>query len=311
VAALPLETPQGETHEVNAIELSGLRKSFGSCVAIDGVSLRVRPGEVVALLGPNGAGKSTIIEIVLGLVRPESGTARLWGLSPSKACATGRVGAMLQNGGLLGGLTVRQSIEVFRGLSSSPLALDDVLAMAGLADVASHRADRLSGGETQRLRFAFAIAGDPGLLVLDEPTGAMDVTTRRTFWSTIRAWADGSRTVMFATHHLDEADAHADRVVLFSKGRVVADGPTAEVRAIAHGRTIRASISGTNEVELRSLPGVSSVDQRGDVVALRCTDSDSALRGLLARWPEARDIEVAGAGMEDAFIALTEGEAVL
>ena len=296
---------------MDAIELRGLRKSFGSCVAIDDVNLRVRPGEVVALLGPNGAGKSTIIELVLGLVRPESGTVRVWDLSPAKACAHGRVGAMLQNGGLLGGLTVRQLIEVFRDLSSSPLALDDVLAISGLTDVASHRADRLSGGETQRLRFAFAIAGDPDLLVLDEPTGAMDVTSRRMFWSTIRGWADGGRTVVFATHHLEEADAHADRVVLFSKGRVVADGPTAEVRAIDRSRTIRAAISGATEFEFLSLPGVSHVDQRGDCLVLRCTDSDVALRSLLARWPQARDIEVAGVGMEEAFIALTEGEAVL
>jgi ABC-2 type transport system ATP-binding protein len=295
---------------MDVIELNGLRKSFGPCVAIDDVYLRVKPGEVVALLGPNGAGKSTIIEVILGLVRPDDGTARLWGLTPAKACAAGRVGAMLQSGGLLGGLTVRESIEVFCGLSLAPLQLDDVLTMAGLNEVASHRADRLSGGQTQRVRFAFAVAGDPGLLVLDEPTGAMDVAGRRAFWSTVRGWADRGRTVVFATHHLEEADAYADRVVLFSKGRVVADGTTAEIRAVVCGRTIRASITGAGEDELQSLPGVSSVVQRGDVIALRCADSDIALRGLLARWPDARDIEITSAGIEEAFLALTEQEVV-
>jgi ABC-2 type transport system ATP-binding protein len=307
---LPLAQAQGDTSEMDVIELHGLRKSFGPCVAIDDVDLRVNTGEVVALLGPNGAGKSTIIEVILGLVRPDDGTARLWGLTPAKACAARRVGAMLQSGGLLGGLTVRESIEIFRGLSPSPLLLDDVLTMAGLHDVASHRADRLSGGQTQRVRFAFAVAGDPGLLVLDEPTGAMDVAGRRAFWSTVRGWADRGRTVVFATHHLEEADAYADRVVLFSKGRVVADGTTAEIRAVVCGRTIRASITGASENELQSLPGVSSVGQRGDDIALRCADSDVALRGLLARWPDARDIEITSAGIEEAFLALTEEKVV-
>jgi ABC-2 type transport system ATP-binding protein len=138
----------------------------------------------------------------------------------------------------------------------------------------------------------------------------MDVASRRAFWSAVRSWADRGRTVVFATHHLEEADAYADRVVLFSKGRVVADGTTAEVRAVVRGRTIRASVIGANEDELHALPGVSSVEQRGDAIALRCADSDIALRGLLARWPNARNIEIMSAGIEEAFIALTEQEVV-
>src|SRR5687767_4460377 len=159
---------------MDAIELTGVCKRFGSVPAVDGVDLRIGGGDVVALLGRNGAGKSTVVDVVLGLVPPDAGSVRVWGVAPARACRAGRVGAMLQNGGLLGGLTVRELIDVIRGLSPSPLAVDDVLTTAGVADIADQRADRLSGGQTQRVRFALAIAGDPDLLVLDEPTVAMD-----------------------------------------------------------------------------------------------------------------------------------------
>jgi ABC-2 type transport system ATP-binding protein len=291
---------------MDAIELTGVRKRFGSVPAVDGVDLRIQGGDVVALLGPNGAGKSTIVDVVLGLVPPDSGTVRVWGVAPARACRAGRVGAMLQNGGLLGGLTVRELIDVIRGLSPSPLAMDDVLTTAGIADIADRRADRLSGGQTQRVRFALAIAGDPDLLVLDEPTVAMDVVTRRSFWTAMRTWTDRGRTVLFATHHLEEADAHADRAILLAHGRVVADGPTAEVRAAVGGRTIRADVEGETVTALLSLPGVVHADRRGDTVTLRCADSDAALRSLISRWPDARGLEVASAGIEEAFLALTD-----
>jgi ABC-2 type transport system ATP-binding protein len=291
---------------MDAIELTDLYKRFGSVVAVDRVDLRIEGGEVVALLGPNGAGKSTTIDLLLGLVPPDSGTVRVWGVAPAKACAAGRVGAMLQNGGLLGGLTVRELIDVIRGLSPSPLAMDDVLTTANVAEVADQRADRLSGGETQRVRFALAIAGDPDLLVLDEPTVAMDVTTRRSFWTAMQTWTDRGRTVLFATHYLEEADTYADRAILLAHGRIVADGPTAEVRATVRGRTIRAVVAGAQVTEMSGLPGVAHADRRGDAVVLRCTDSDAALRALLARWPEAQGIEITSAGIEEAFLALTD-----
>jgi ABC-2 type transport system ATP-binding protein len=295
---------------MDAIEVTGLCKRFGPVLAVDHVDLRIQGGEVVALLGPNGAGKSTTIDVLLGLVPPDSGTVRVWGVAPAQACAAGRVGAMLQNGGLLGGLTVRELIDVIRGLSPSPLAMDDVLTTANVVDVADHRADRLSGGQTQRVRFALAIAGDPDLLVLDEPTVAMDVATRRSFWTAMRAWTERGRTVLFATHYLEEADAYADRAILLAHGRVVADGPTAEVRAMARGRTIRAVVPGAAAAELLALPGVAHADRRGDVVTLRCTDSDATLRSLLTRWPDARGIEITSAGIEEAFLALTDSEAL-
>jgi ABC-2 type transport system ATP-binding protein len=291
---------------VHAIEVTGARKRFGATLALDDVTLRVEPGEVVALLGPNGAGKSTFVDVLLGLVRPDAGAVRLWGLPPPAACRAGRIGAMLQQGGLLGGLTVRELVEVVRGLAPSPRPLAEVLDATGVAAVADRRCDRLSGGQAQRVRFALAIAGDPDLLVLDEPTAAMDVASRRAFWSSLHAWTERGRTVLFATHHLEEADAHADRTLVLARGRLVADGPTSEVRTAGRGRTIRAVVPGAGADELGALPGVTGASVRGRAATLRCADSDAALRALLARWPEASEVEVAGTGLEAVFLALTD-----
>jgi ABC-2 type transport system ATP-binding protein len=299
-----------------AINLNALHKTYGATVAVDRVDLAVAPGEIVALLGPNGAGKSTTVDLLLGLDRPDAGSARIFGLPPATACAKGRVGAMLQSGGLPGETTVGELVHLMRALYPRALPGDEVLTRARIADLAGRRTNELSGGETQRVRFALALVPDPDLLVLDEPTAAMDVETRKTFWESMRRWADGGRTALFATHYLEEADAVADRVVVLCRGRVVADGTTAEVKALAGGRTIRCTLPETAVADpdtataLGSLPGVRgvSVEDRsvgGRAVSLACTDSDLALRALLAGWPGTRDIEVRGAALDDAFLALT------
>ncbi|MDQ2725247.1 MAG: ABC transporter ATP-binding protein, partial [Actinomycetota bacterium] len=274
------------------------------------IDLTIRAGEVVALLGPNGAGKSTAVDMILGLAPPDEGTVRVWGRKPADACRAGEVGALQQTGGLLGYVTVRELIDVMRRISSHPLPLDEVIDTAKVGEIADQRADRLSGGQTQRVRFALAIAGNPDLLILDEPTVAMDVATRRAFWSAMRTWTDRGRTVVFATHYLEEADAYADRVVLMAHGRIVADGSTAEIKAAVGGRTIRAVVPGAREADLEALPGVAEVQIRTDAVALRCTDSDRALRVLLDEHPDTYDIEIVSAGLEDAFLALTDDPAV-
>jgi ABC-2 type transport system ATP-binding protein len=290
-----------------AVDLAGLVKSYGPVRAVGGVDLRVAPGEIVALLGPNGAGKSTTIDMLLGLSAPDEGTARVFGRSPHEAIRAGHVGAMLQVGELLPRVTVREVVHLTAALHGRAASVDAALEQAGIADLARRRTSKLSGGQAQRVRFAMAIATDPDLLVLDEPTAGMDVEMRQGFWASMRAQAAAGRTVLFATHYLEEADEHADRIVLLSAGWVVADGSITEIKQLATGRTIRATLPDADPAELADLPGVETAEQHGETVVLACTDSDAALRALLAAEPDARHIEVSGADLTDAFLSLTRG----
>ncbi len=294
---------------MSAIQASSLHKSYGSIHAVDGVNLAIDAGETVALLGPNGAGKSTTIDMLLGLAQPDTGSVTVFGHSPTAAVDAGIVGAMLQTGALIRDLSVRELVAMVASLYPNPLDVDETLQLTGLGEKADHRTQKLSGGETQRARFAVALVSNPELLVLDEPTVAMDVEGRRSFWATMRAQAASGKTVLFATHYLEEADAYADRAILMAHGRVVADGPTNEIKAMVGSRTIRATLPGTDlEVDLdglRALPGVSAAERRGEAVVLSCADSDAAIRALLVRYPDARDIEIAVAGLEQAFLELT------
>jgi ABC-2 type transport system ATP-binding protein len=290
------------------IVLSHLSKSYGEVHAVRSIDLTIAPGETVAFLGPNGAGKTTTIDMVLGLTRPDSGRVSLFGMSPPEAVAAGIVGGMLQTGSLIDHLTVRELVTMAASLYPRPLQVDEVLRLTGTSEFADRRTTRLSGGQAQRVRFAIVLVANPDLLVLDEPTAALDVEGRREFWASMRAVAAGGKTVIFATHYLEEADAFADRIVLLARGRIVADGPATEIKAKVGGRTIRTTLPGANAAQLAALPGVISADRRGDAAILSCADSDAALRGLLDRFPAARDIEVHGAGLEEAFFALTADE---
>jgi ABC-2 type transport system ATP-binding protein len=294
---------------VAGVELRALEKSFRSSAgvvqAVRGVDVSVEEGETVALLGPNGAGKSTTIDMLLGLQAPDSGTVSLFGSSPAQAIAAGRVGAMLQTGGLLRQLTVRELVTMMGALYPHPLDVDETLSIARVEQLGKRRTEKLSGGETQRVRFAIALVSNPDLLVLDEPTVGMDVETRHAFWTTVRGIASRGKTVLFATHYLDEADAYADRAVLMARGSVVADGPTTEIKAMVGTRTITATLPDVPLERLLALPGVSGGERRGEAVVLAADDSDAAIRALLAQEPDARDIEIRGAGLEEAFLRLT------
>jgi ABC-2 type transport system ATP-binding protein len=288
-----------------AVSLSGLRKHYGDVRAVDGVDLVIAPGEVVALLGPNGAGKSTTVDMLLGLSRPDAGDARIFGQTPHDAVATGTVGAMLQEGSLLEDATVGETVAMIASLHRRPMPVAEALRRAGVEELAGRRCTKLSGGQKQRVRFAVALVCDPHLLVLDEPTSAMDVGTRREFWKSMKEFTDAGRTVLFATHYLDEAEEFADRVVLMRAGRVIADGSVAEVRSAVSGRTLIAQAPGATEVTLAALPGVRGVQLRGERAELDCVDSDSAIRALLGVFPQAYDIEIKAVGLEEAFLALT------
>ncbi len=296
----------------DGIELRGLAKSYRSgdtvIPAVRGVDVSIAHRETVAFLGPNGAGKSTTIDMLLGLAEPDAGTVSVFGQKPSAVVRAGHVGAMLQTGSLLRDLTVRELVAMMAALFPRPLDVDEVLEVTGIAGVAGQSTQKLSGGQTQRVRFALALVPDPELLVLDEPTVGMDVEGRHAFWTTMRDFAARGRTVLFATHYLEEADAYADRIVLMARGSIVADGPPTEIKAMVGSRTIRATLPHAAAEELERLPGVTRAELRGESVILVCSDSDRAIRALLERFPAARDLEVTGAGLEEAFLQLTAEE---
>lgn len=293
-----------ENQTLFAVDAAGLRKSFGTVAAVAGVDLRVRPGEIVAFLGPNGAGKTSTIDMMLGLSEPDAGTVRVFGETPRGAISHGLVSAVLQTGGLLKDITVRETLTLTASLFADTRPVAEVMQRAGITDIADRRVGVCSGGQQQRLRFAMALLSDPGLLVLDEPTTGMDVEGRRAFWSAIRADAARGRTVLFATHYLDEADEYADRIVLMSRGRIVADGTTAEIKNLVAGRIVRASLPGADQAQLAGLPGVESVECAGERVTIRTKDSDAVARHLLTRTG-ARDVEITAQNLESVFVALT------
>jgi ABC-2 type transport system ATP-binding protein len=289
---------------IAAIEAAGLTKSYGKVKAVRGIDLEVQPGEIVAFLGPNGAGKTTTIDMLLGLARPDSGTVQVYGMSPRAAIAHGLVSAVMQTGGLLQDITVRETVQLTASLFSDPRPVDEVLKRAGILDIGDRIVKKCSGGQQQRLRFAMALLSDPGLLILDEPTTGMDVEGRRDFWNAIREDAKSGRTVIFATHYLDEADAYADRIILVRQGLIVADGSAAEIKNLASGRSVRASLVDADEMALRAIPGVDAVEVRPEGVLIRASDSDAVARYLLTTTA-AKDLEITSHSLEDAFIALT------
>jgi ABC-2 type transport system ATP-binding protein len=291
-----------------AIELRGVHRHFGAVRAVDGIDLRLELGEIAALLGPNGAGKTTAIDMILGLGRPDEGTVQVLGMSPAEAISRGLVAAVLQTGGLLKDLTVRETLRLTASVYAASRPVDEVLERAGILGIAGRLVGACSGGEQQRLRFALALLPDPALMALDEPTAGMDVEGRRDFWTAIRRDAEQGRTVLFATHYLEEADAYADRIILLRQGRIVADGTAAEVRSLSVGRSVRASLADADEASLARLPGVRTVEVRGERVIIQTTDSDAVARYLLTATA-ARDVEIVTHNLEDAFLALTADDA--
>ncbi|WP_406495344.1 ABC transporter ATP-binding protein [Streptomyces sp. NBC_01604] len=284
-------------------------KGYGSVRAVDGLTLALHPGETVALLGPNGAGKSTTLDLLLGLRNPDSGSVRVLGTTPREAIVAGRVGAMLQSGGLMDEVTVAELVRLACALHPRPYRPSDVLSRAGISQLAGRKVDKLSGGQSQRVRFALATAGDSDLIVLDEPTTGMDVTTRQAFWATMREQAEQGRTVLFATHYLEEADAIADRVLVLHRGRLLADGTAAEIKAKAGARRISFDLQGTiDEAPLRTLPFLTSVDVSGQTVRIQSSDADATVHALYGLGLFPRNLEVAGLGLEQAFVAITTAE---
>ncbi|MFF4896921.1 ABC transporter ATP-binding protein [Streptomyces sp. NPDC001068] len=284
-------------------------KTYGKVRAVDGLSLRLHPGETVALLGPNGAGKSTTLDLLLGLKQADTGSVSVFGMNPRDAIVAGRVGAMLQSGGLMDEVTVAELVKLACRLHPKPYEVGDVLARAGISQIADRKVNKLSGGQSQRVRFALATAGDSDLIVLDEPTTGMDVSARQAFWATMREQADQGRTVLFATHYLEEADAIADRVLVLHRGRLLADGTAAEIKARAGARRVSFDLEGEiDETPLRALPFLTAVDISGQTVRIQSSDADATVHALYGLGLYPRNLEVTGLGLEQAFVAITEAE---
>ena len=293
-----------------ALDIEGLTVRYGETLAVDGLDLRIAAGETVALLGANGAGKSSIVNAALGAFRPAAGRVRLLGQDPATAIRQGGVGAMLQHGGLPSESRVVEVLTLVRGQYDDPWPIADLVATAGIDGLLGRRVDALSGGQRQRVLLALALAGAPPLLVLDEPTSAMDVEGRQAFWATMRGLAGRGHTVVFATHHLDEADAVADRVVVVDAGRIVADGPAAAIKSRVAGRTVGFRRPGPRD-GLALLPGVTAVRGAGDRVELATTDAEATLRALLGDGDRLPDLEVRGATLEQAFLDLIDRSGAL
>jgi ABC-2 type transport system ATP-binding protein len=287
------------------VTFDNVSKHYGSLKAVDGLSLELRAGETVALLGPNGAGKSTSLDMLLALRKPNSGKITMFGSDPYHAIKSGRVGAMLQSGGLMPEVTVRELVTLVSGFHPRPVPPETIMKRAGITEIAEQRVDRLSGGQTQRVRFALAIAGESELIVLDEPTTAMDVETRQRFWSNMKAEAAEGRTVLFATHYLEEADHAADRILVINRGRLLADGTPDEIKQRAGARRLSFRLDPMDEPFLLGLPGLVNLEVRGNLAHIQATDSDAALYAVLDAGYRPREIEVTSLGLEQAFIAIT------
>ncbi|MFI6372178.1 ATP-binding cassette domain-containing protein [Streptomyces sp. NPDC050546] len=297
------------TQTQRAVSFTHTVKTYGEVRAVDGIDLGIAPGETVALLGRNGAGKSTTISLLLGLTEPDTGTVDLFGAPPEESVRAGRVGAMLQEARAVPRVTVGELVAFVAGRYPAPLPVAQALDLAGIAGLTGRRVDRLSGGQIQRVRFAVALAGNPGLLVLDEPTAALDVEARHAFWDSMRGYARRGHTVLFSTHYLEEADAHADRILVIDRGRIVADGTGDVLRRSAGGSLVAFDLAGEDPEGLSLLPGVRSVEVREGRARLRTDDSDATVTAL-ARLGAIRRLEVAPPSLDDAFLALTSLEPV-
>jgi ABC-2 type transport system ATP-binding protein len=290
------------TAPLPAVRFRRVSKSYGGVAALNGIDLDIESGGCVCLLGPNGAGKSTAIGLMLGILEPSAGEATVFGASPRQAVARGRIGSMLQAGRMPSGVTVGELVDFTRRLYPTPLSLDEALERAGLTSKARRRTEDLSGGEAQRLRFALAIAGDPDLLFLDEPTVSMDVESRVRFWDDMDRELTKGRTVLFATHYLEEANQHADRVVILSQGQVVADGTPGSLRSKT--RMVRFTLKAVDRAALAALPGVAAVQVEGQRVELQTSDPEATVKSIYAADLPIRDLEVGSQGLEAAFLDL-------
>ena len=282
-----------------------LTKAYGPVTALRNIDFELRRGELLALLGPNGAGKTTLVRMLLGLASPDRGSVSVFGSDPRDEAMRYRVGAMLQVARVPETLKVREHIDLFSSYYPNPLPVAETLRIAGLDDIKERRFGELSGGQRQRVLFAISVCGNPDLLFLDEPTAGLDVEARRLMWAQIRALVARGNTVLLTTHYLNEADALADRILVLQHGSIVAEGTPAEIKLRAIGKQVRFS-SRLSLDEVRAVPGVLSATVDRQKFELQVQSAEPVVRELLERDSWLSDLEVTSAGLEEAFLALTQ-----
>jgi ABC-2 type transport system ATP-binding protein len=288
-----------------AAQLVDATKKYGTVEALKGITLDIELGEVVAMLGPNGAGKTTSISLLLGLRKPTSGTAKLFGLNPTDVRARNRTGVMLQESGVPQVLKVSEMIDLFRSYYPSPMPTKRVVELAGLEEKAQSQNKDLSGGQRQRLYFALAICGDPDLIFLDEPTVGLDVESRRAFIQSIKGFIASGKTIVLTTHYLEEADELAKRVVVIDHGQIIADASPDDIKAKVVGRKVTfTSARALTPAELQGLP-ITGFEIKERHHLFMTAEPEALLRELFRRDVDIHDLEVTGAGLEEAFLSLT------
>jgi ABC-2 type transport system ATP-binding protein len=278
-------------------ELRGVSKRFGKIVALDGLDLQVAPGELLALLGPNGAGKTTAISILLGLLQPDSGQARL--------CDRRMVGVMMQELALSPELRAREHIDLIASYYPAPLAAAAAMEMTQTTALADRPYGKLSGGQKRQVQFAMAICGRPKLLFLDEPTVGLDVQARQMLWSTVRELVGQGTAIVLTTHYLEEAEALADRVAVLAKGRLIAQGTVGEIRAVVGRKRIRCA-STLAAAQVEGWPGVDHVERERRHLQITTANAEDIVRRLLAADAQLEELEVHRAGLAEAFTELTQ-----
>jgi len=280
--------------------LENVAKSYSGRTVLNGFNVELEAGSVVALLGPNGAGKSTVAGLITGRLAADAGRVTLFNRDPRDPEARARMGVMLQAAGLPGSLTVSEAVDLQAGYFKRRLKTMEILEQAGLTELAKRRCNRLSGGEQRRVQFALAIAGRPDFIALDEPTTGFDAESRRAMWRQVREKAGSGLGVLLATHHMDEAEALADRILVITGGRIIADGSPTEIRAQVAGSMISLRTS-FSTAHLRTLPAVTKVDQRGADTSLLTLDPRATLEALFNADPSLTQFEVGAASLEDAL----------
>lgn len=288
------------------VYVNHVTKLFGDKKVVNDVSFTISKGEVVAILGPNGAGKTTTISMILGLLQPNIGEVRLFGKSPKEKSVRERLGTMLQDVSLMPGVTVKELVKLVQSYYQDPLPYSELLSLTGLTEQDVRTlAEKLSGGQKRRVNFALALAGNPDLIIFDEPTVGMDIQSRKEFWTAVRNLAAGGKTIIFTTHYLQEADEFAERILLFKDGAIIADGTPMEIKGEIATKTVSFKMNSTKDVNFTELPFVTNVYTKNKRIYMQTTNSDQAVRWLVTENIGAEEIEVERGRLEEAFEHLT------